>query len=125
MVKQEFLDAIREPLKAEGYRKKGFYWYKKANDLVFCINLQGSQWNKDDYYFQIGAALYKEDSETPTILGWLFRHRCKGEHGELNVSPQEALTCVVSTFGELKSSAQLSDFLQVHNATKVANQYWF
>ena len=61
MVKQEFLAAIREPLKAEGYRKKGFYWYKTVNDLVFCLNLQGSQWDKDDYYFQVGAALHKDN----------------------------------------------------------------
>ena len=85
MVKQEFLAAIREPLKAEGYRKKGFYWYKTVNDLVFCLNLQGSQWDKDDYYFQVGVALHKDSSAFPTILHWLFRHRCTGKNGELNM----------------------------------------
>lgn len=125
MVKQEFLAAIREPLKAEGYRKKGFYWYKTVNDLVFCLNLQGSQWDKDDYYFQVGAALHKDSSAFPTILHWLFRHRCTGKNGELNITPQEALTCVLTAFRDLESSAGLSDFLQAHNATKVAGQYWF
>lgn len=125
MVKQAFLAAIREPLKAEGYRKKGFYWYKTVNDLVFCLNLQGSQWDKDDYYFQVGAALHKESSAFPTILHWLLRHRCTGKNGELNITPQEALTCVLTTFRDLECSAGLSDFLQAHNAAKVAGQYWF
>lgn len=113
MVKQEFLAAIREPLKAEGYRKKGFYWYKTVNDLVFCLNLQGSQWDKDDYYFQVGAALHKDSSAFPTILHWLFRHRCTGKNGELNITPQEALTCVLTTFRDLESSPDSAIFCRL------------
>lgn len=63
MIKQEFIEEIRAPLKKYGFQKKGAYWFKKCNDIIFCINVQGSQWNKDNYYFAIGGAEYKGTSE--------------------------------------------------------------
>ena len=125
MTKQEFIETIRDPLKKEGFRKAGLYWYKRSNDIIYCINLQGSQWDKDNYYFQIGVAEYKENCTSPTLLHWLFRHRCEGNSGERNVLPSEALLCVSNTFRDINCLAELEEFLQDHHATKVANQYWF
>lgn len=64
MIKQEFIEEIRAPLKKYGFQKKRAYWFKKCNDIIFCINMQGSQWNKDNYYFAIGGAEYKGTSES-------------------------------------------------------------
>ena len=49
MTKNEFIEAIRSPLKKEGFRKVGQYWYKRNNDIIYCINVQGSQWDRNDY----------------------------------------------------------------------------
>lgn len=125
MTKNEFIEAIRSPLKKEGFRKVGQYWYKRNNDIIYCINVQGSQWDRNDYYFEIGVAEHKENCTTPTLLHWLSCHRCEGNSGERNVLPSEALKCVSNTFRDINCLAELKKFLQDHHATKVANQYWF
>lgn len=125
MIKQEFIKEIRVPLKNYGFHKKGAYWFKKCNDIIFCVNVQGSQWNKDNYYFAIGGAEYKESCPTPTIMHWLFRHRCKSNSGELNIPPQAALSCVSDLLDDLTCLDQLEKFLRDHHAAKVVNQYWF
>lgn len=35
MTKNEFIEAIRSPLKKEGFRKVGQYWYKRNNEMGF------------------------------------------------------------------------------------------
>lgn len=91
MNKEDFIQEIRSPLKALGFRKNGQYWYKTYNDLLLCINVQGSQWDKNDYYVEIGAALANSGRKFPTLLYWEFCHRCV-DHGQkinfdVNISP--------------------------------------
>ena len=63
--------------------------------------MQGSQWDRNDYYFEIGVAEHKENCTTPTLLHWLSCHRCEGNSGERNVLPSEAMKCVSNTFRDI------------------------
>lgn len=113
MTKNEFIEAIRSPLKKEGFRKVGQYWYKRNNDIIYCINVQGSQWDRNDYYFEIGVAEHKENCTTPTLLHWLSCHRCEGNSGERNVLPSEALKCVSNTFRDINCLAELENSYKI------------
>ena len=125
MDKQTFVSQIKPVLKQRNYRKNGNYWYKQALSYVCCINIQGSQWSKDDYYVNIGFYLPDPGIKNPTILHWYCRHRCIGKSGELNILPDEFLKCIEDVFGSVSSASQISVFLTSRNAQKIVNQYWF
>lgn len=126
MVKNEFISEICAKMRELGYKKRGNYWYKAQKDLLLCINVQGSQWNKDNYYVEIGASIIHHDLKNPTVLGWYFRHRCKGQDGkELNILPRDFFQCIENTFSNLTSADQLPQYLAAKNAQKIVNQYRF
>lgn len=125
MDKHTFISEISKPLKLLGYRKNKNYWHKTYNDLIFCINVQGSQWDKNDYYIQIGVSLCNNGISNPSLLQWYFRHRCCGANGEKNILPDEFLSCVSKIFSGIHTVEDVENLLKEHHATKVVSQYWF
>lgn len=125
MEKQAFISEISKTLKLLGYRKSKNYWYRAYNDLIFCINVQGSQWDKNDYYIQIGVSFATNDIKNPSILQWYFRHRCSGKNGEKNILPDEFLSCLSEIFDKIHTADDIETLLREHQATKVVSQYWF
>lgn len=125
MNKQEFISSIKAPLKTLGYRKNANYWYKECKDCIFCVNVQGSQWDVDDYYVEIGLAYPDPCRKYPTILQWYCRHRCKGEGGEVNILPSEFISCLADLQNSILSAEQIPAFLYKRNAIKVVNQFMF
>ena len=125
MTKTEFISAAAPLLKDRGYKKRGSYWYLSRAGYVFCINLQGSQWDKDHYYINIGAAEQREEAPYPTLLKWLWRHRCRNAHGEeLNPELSDLLLCIDSCFSDFLAADDPSSFYKEHHATLLVNQYW-
>lgn len=125
MNKTEFINEITQPLKNLGYRKKGFYWFRKTGKIILCINVQGSQWNTNNYYVEIGVALDSASRRNPTVLYWYARHRCKGISGELNIEPRELYAELANHHSSICDSVDLSHYLTERNARKVVNQFWF
>ena len=125
MNKLTFLSEIAKPLKEMGFRKNKAYWYKAYNELLFCINVQGSQWCKNDYYVEIGVAFCSNEKSSPSLLQWYCRHRCIGANGEKNVLPGELLTSVSEIFDKIHSIEDLNNLLVEKQAAKVVSQYWF
>ena len=125
MKKKEFMEQISPVLKQLNYRKRGSYWYKTVDSHICCINVQGSQWDTDDYYVQIGLCLLPSKYKHPTILQWYCRHRCVGKNGEINISPQELLSSMENVFNNTTSTSQIDAFLCSRNAVKVVSQFWF
>ena len=123
--KQSFISLIKKPLKDLGYRKNRNYWYKVHNDLVFCINVQGSQWDKNDYYVEIGITYLDLGNMNRTIMQWYCRHRCEGKCGEINILPEELLQCENVMQKSISFASEVPAFLINKSATKVANQFWF
>ena len=126
MDKLTFISEIKPLLKAMGYRKNGNYWYKAVNDLTFCVNVQGLQWDKNDYYVNIGIAITNPSIKNPTQLHWYCTHRCRGIDGEqTNIPPAEIIRIVNDTFPADMTSAQMTSFLNKHKAQWVIGQFWF
>ena len=125
MVKHTFISEISKPLKELGYRKCTNYWYRTANDLIFCINVQGSQWDKDDYYVEIGISFRDDSIRNPSLLRWYCRHRCCGINGEKNMEPGEFLLYVSKMFDNIRSNDDVEELLIKQHATKIVSQYWF
>lgn len=125
MDKTAFLNEIKHPLKMMGYRKNKNYWYKSNKDFLYCINVQGSQWDTDDYYVEIGIAFQTSPKDNPTLLQWHCRHRCKGENGEKNILPAELFATLAAISEKITSLNDIEAIMIESNATKIATQYWF
>lgn len=124
MKKVDFIAEIKPVLKKYGFRKKGNYWYRDDETALVCVCVQGSQWNRDDYYVEIGISDYTT-VVAPTITQWYCRHRCCGRNGEINITPQELLNSIIDLDSAIKEIGDVDIYLISKNAVKVVNQYWF
>jgi hypothetical protein len=98
MDRNEFSKKLGTYLKTNGFKKKGNYWFKLSLGSVFCVNLQSSQWDKTDYYVNIG---FTEEVSRLTIGHWFAQHRCQGEDGNsLNIS----FECFLSDYNKITQS---------------------
>ena len=121
--KTEMISNLTIALKEKGFRKKRAYWYKGLEEYLVCVNVQGSQWDSNNYYINIGMAK-KQDEKEPTLLEWIWRHRCKGTEGELNISLDEVILCIEKYVSDFQLDNDISAFLKRNNATIVGQQYW-
>lgn len=56
--KEKLISEIISPLKANGYKKRSTTWVKSSdlkNGIFTIINIQGSQFDKNDYYVNLGV----------------------------------------------------------------------
>ena len=112
--------AIKPILKSEGYKKHQNYWYRTVDEYLYCINVQGSSWNKDAYYINIGVAQNDATCPTPSLLKWIWQHRLH----DCNNSVEEFRQCKEELFTDFSSEPQLASFLEKHHAARVVGQYW-
>lgn len=124
MDKTTFISEVSKPLKEAGYKKTRNYWHKICNDLIFCINVQGSQWDRNDYYVEIGISLL-DNISNPSLLRWHCRHRCHGMNGGKNPQPDELFSCITEIFERIQTVDDVEDLLREKEATKIGSQYWF
>jgi hypothetical protein len=52
--KEQLIECFKPVFKQHGFKKMRTYWRKSTDDLVFVLNIQGSQWSKEDYYINVG-----------------------------------------------------------------------
>ena len=126
MNKNEFIEAIKPYLKEKQYKKRGLYWYKRMEGLILCINVEGSQWDKNDYYVNIGIAMFDSADccPFPTLLHWRIVHRCFGKAGQLHIEPQELYTEIQKHLS-IQDASELPKYLDERMAVQVVNQFWF
>lgn len=124
MTKKEFISKVKPILKSKGYIKKNNYWYLINNDILLCINVEGSQWSKDDYYVNVGMA-DKIENNFPSIIKWKWVYRCIGENGDLNISVNDFLLCTTNIFKEINNGTDLDSFYRNHNAVIINGRYMF
>lgn len=126
MDKEQFLEEAKCDLKRLGFRKNRNYWYLEKNNLIFCVYVQGSQWDKNDYYVEMGIACSNAShGKNPTILNWFCRHRCTGTRGDKNICPSEMLSYVQEMIECVSGHQDLQSYMASKKAVKVVNQYWF
>lgn len=68
--KEELIERLKPTLKEQGFKRTRATWRKSTDDLVFILNVQGSQWSTVDYYINVGIhikALGPEKNPTENI----------------------------------------------------------
>lgn len=125
MDKTSFVFEITIPLKKLGYKKYRHYWFKTAGYCTLCVCVQGSQWDKDCYYVEIGAIERNDLVKPVPNYDWDIRHRCMGTNGEVNISPNEFFEEFNKLHEKLSKVSSLSEFVSKINAVKGANQFFF
>ena len=57
MKKDEVIKQLSIKLKEKGFLKSKNTWCKKTSEVAFLVEIQGSQWDKDNYYCNIYGSL--------------------------------------------------------------------
>lgn len=118
--KQAFIQVLSDELKVIGFRRNGQYWYMTGARWYYCVNVQGSQWCKDDYYVNIGVADRNTNYKNPSILHWKWVHRCTNEFGqETNIGVCDVVKSATSLFREFSVAEQESVFYEKYHATNI------
>lgn len=55
--KEELIMQLTPALKEKGYKKNRQTWNKAKDRLVIVFNIQNSQWDKADYYLNLGISI--------------------------------------------------------------------
>lgn len=123
MNKTLFISVVTPVLREMGFKKNKNYWYRYCKEYIECINVQGSQWDKNDYLVEIGFAQTNLPQKFPTILYWHCRHSVFGVAGQYNILPQELFDKLKIVFDSISSKEDLTEYLIKQNAIKVGTQY--
>lgn len=121
--KEKFLSDTAVILKQRNYKKRKNYWYLTVRDIIFCVNVQGSCWDKNDYYVNIGVKEHAGDMPYPTELHWTWDHRCFDKNGnQVNISIEALIDCMDKYFNDYISMGK-DAFFDKYNAVKVGPQF--
>ncbi len=122
MNKNDCIDELRQCLKGLGYNKNGNYWYRRENDIQHCVCVIGSQWNKTDYYVEIGIAMLSSAGKCPTIGNWDLRSPCWNDEGQ-NQNPEPAdVLRTINTLEVIHTSEDMLTYLSSHPYVKLGKQ---
>lgn len=123
--KRSFIDNIKPLLKARGYKKKGQYWFAEGEKYYYCINVQGSQWDTNNYYCNIGMAEKISGKTTYYYLEWLWCHRCEDMHkNDLNLKPEDLLKEINRYFADFLTDQDMECFLDRRKGIKLKTGRW-
>lgn len=77
ITKEELTTAAKPCMKEKGYKKRSTTWTKKADDEIsLVVNIQGSQYNKADFYINLGIYIHALGTkEQPSISDCQMRER--------------------------------------------------
>lgn len=110
MKKEECIEVLTTLLKSEGYIKKATTWYKKMPDVTFVIDVQTSQWCKEDYYINLGIAIHAYNKkELPKEWECNIRERFTVKGNEKNPDPHKALERAFEFFLNNNSFAKIME----------------
>ena len=83
--KGSLIEASKAHFKAQGFKKRNNSWFKFSDSLVACFNVQGSQFNKDYYYINVGIVVLGVDEKPQLGLGsWHIQDRVSVEDKTVN-----------------------------------------
>ena len=121
--KEKFLLDAAAFLKQRNYKKRKNYWYLTVGDVILCVNVQGSCWDKNDYYVNIGAKEHVGDMPYSTELHWTWDHRCFDKNGnQVNISIETLIDCMDKYFNDYISMGK-DAFLEKYNAVEDGSRF--
>ena len=68
---EELIEFIKPILKAQGFRKRAKRWTKITEHFIYMFYIQGSVYDKDDYYVRPGIIINDIQAE-PWVYGHFF-----------------------------------------------------
>jgi hypothetical protein len=68
VIKKDFIFLSKEYMKKEGFLKDKNNWRKELNDIILLFNIQGSSYDKNDFYVNLGI-FFKDlkDKKKPAV----------------------------------------------------------
>lgn len=91
MLKSDIIDALKPILKKKGFKKIRNYWYKVYNEMTFYLNIQGSCYDPNDYYVNLGIVLSPFQEKIPPIYEWDVCRRIFVDEKQLNIGIDDIL----------------------------------
>ena len=123
MDKTAFISEITPVLRGMNYRKNRNYWYRFRDGYTECINVEGSQWDKNNYFIEIGFALPDPQKKFPTLLEWYARHMVIGKGGQYNILPEELYREMEEIFGAATSVGDFPEIFAKYHGKRVGLLY--
>lgn len=123
MTKKEFVSQITPLLASLNYQRKNSYWYKYHNNLIYCIAVCGSQWDRGDYYVEIGVTSLTDCTfKKPSLLKWNIRYRCVDEDCNDKNIDITIFSKWIKYFQQITTVEQMEKFAQQHKVVQLSNQ---
>ena len=91
MLKLEIIASLKPLLKKQGFKKIRNYWYKVQDDITFYLNIQGSIYNSDDFYVNLGVVLSPFKGKIPPIYEWDVCKRAFVDGKQINLDLENVL----------------------------------
>ena len=106
MNKDELAKSVAPSLKVRGFRKKGRTWWRETPELFQLFNIQGSSWDKNEWYLNVGIFLKPLDGRTtpPAETGCHIRDRLPPHL----LDPEEIVAAAVTWFEKHGSLSRLA-----------------
>ena len=107
---KQLANAIKPLMKDAGFKKKAFNWYRKIDDVVQVLNIQGSQWSKF-MYINLGIYFLDLGSKVqPPAYECHIRERLNGITTDL--SRYNELCDFENTIPDLQRYQEIAELIQ-------------
>ena len=76
MIRTEALAVYTEEWKKRGFKKKGNLWYKDCGEITLMFHAQHSNFDRDNYYINLGVAVTPSlKGKPPKLTDWFLTFR--------------------------------------------------
>jgi hypothetical protein len=120
LIKPDAIKSLKLLMKDKGYRTQGNYWFKESNDIVQFVAVQGSQWNKNDFYVNVG--IMKKSHVTKKChpdYEWEIWFRYPGNN--MQPEPDNIMAFVIESHNQMSSIKSINS---IYNEGKLPQNYF-
>lgn len=91
MLKTEIITSLKPILREKNFKKIRNYWYKEQNGMTSYLNIQGSVYDTNDFYVNLGIVFSLIDKKVPPTYDWDIFRRAFVDNKELNLEIEDIL----------------------------------
>ena len=100
------IEMIKEPMKANGYKKKNLNWFKINGIITLFFNIQKSQYGNDLWYYNFGVGLNELENKPISCISMCqITERLDMKLNGKEIAPDVLLRAILSwenRYGNLK-----------------------
>lgn len=98
MLKTEMITSLKPILKEKNFKKIRNYWYKVQNGMTFYLNIQGSAYDTNNFYVNLGIVFSLPPGKVPPTYDWDIFRRVFVDNKELNLNLEDVLLILDAFF---------------------------